>query len=68
MTHINIESLKKNLNIIVTEYNKLYSDDYLFPLGKLRESCLGAKRAEIIVVTKCPKNITKKIKMLLEKN
>ena len=59
--------LKKNLNIIVTEYNKLYSDDYLFPLGKLRESCLGAKRAEIIVVTKCPKNITKKNKNVIRK-
>ena len=56
------------MNIIVTEYNKLYSDDYLFPLGKLRESCIGAKRAEIIVVTKCPKNITKKNKNVIEKN
>ena len=41
MMRINIESKKQD--IIVTEYNKLYSDDYLFPLGKLR-SCIGAKK------------------------
>ena len=52
--------LKKNLKIIVTEYDNLYSDDFLFPLGKLRENRSGAKRAKIIVVTKCPKNITKR--------
>ena len=49
--------LKKNLNILVTEYDKLYSKDYLFPLGNLREYRSGAQRANIIVVTKCPKEI-----------
>jgi len=49
--------LKKNLNILVTEYDKLYSKDYLFPLGNLREYQSGAQRANIIVVTKCPKKI-----------
>ena len=49
--------LKKDLNILVTEYEKLFSKDYLFPLGNLREYRSESQRANIIVVTKCPKNI-----------
>ena len=32
--------------------------DFVLPAGNLRESRRGAKRADIIVVTKCPENIT----------
>ena len=49
--------LNRDLNILVTEYDKLFSKDYLFPLGNLREYRSGSQRANIIVVTKCPKKI-----------
>ena len=42
------------LNILLTEYNRLYTKDWLLPVGRLREWRSGAKRADIIVVTKCP--------------
>lgn len=42
------------LNILLTEYSRLYTHDYLLPVGYLRESKSGAKRADIIIVTKCP--------------
>jgi tetraacyldisaccharide 4'-kinase len=41
-------------NILLTTYDRLYCNDILLPAGNLREPISGAKRAEIIVVTKCP--------------
>lgn len=49
--------VKASLNVLLTSYGKLYRDDCLLPTGNLRESILGAKRADIIVVTKCPDTI-----------
>lgn len=41
-------------NIMLSTYDKLYIDDIVLPTGDLREPRAGAKRADIIVVTKCP--------------
>ena len=43
------------LSILLTCYRDLYCDDILLPAGNLREPISGANRAQIIVVTKCPK-------------
>ncbi|GFD96436.1 tetraacyldisaccharide 4'-kinase [Tenacibaculum singaporense] len=45
--------------ILLTKYNDLFVDDFVLPTGNLRESRRGAKRAKVIVVTKCPKNLSK---------
>lgn len=50
--------VKAGFNILLTAYYKLYSDDIVLPTGNLREPRSGAKRADIIVVTKCPSGIT----------
>lgn len=50
-------SLQAGMYILLTEYKKLYSRDYILPMGNLRESRRGANRAKIIIVTKCPENI-----------
>lgn len=42
------------LYIVLTPYHKLYCDDWVLPVGDLREPRLGAKRAAIVMVTKCP--------------
>lgn len=52
--------VKAGFYILLTKYDDLYSDDFLLPTGNLRESRKGARRANIIVVTKCPKKLTKK--------
>jgi len=54
--------VKAGLNILLTTYTKLYIDDFALPTGDLREPKSGVKRADIIVVTKCPKGISKKDK------
>ncbi len=48
-----------NSYILLTKYNDLYVDDFVLPTGNLRESSRGAKRAKVIVVTKCPENLSK---------
>lgn len=47
--------VKPRLSILVTDYYKLFSQDWLLPVGKLREPVSGRKRADIIVVTKTPR-------------
>ena len=49
--------VKAGLSILLTQYTKLYINDMVLPTGDLRESKSGAKRADIIIVTKCPKDL-----------
>ena len=51
--------IKPHLSILLTAYNQLYSDDCYLPTGDLRDSRSQAKRANYIIVTKCPPNLTK---------
>jgi tetraacyldisaccharide 4'-kinase len=46
--------VKAGLNILLTKFEDLYVDDYLLPLGNLRESKSQSKRADIIIVTNTP--------------
>ena len=52
------------LSILLTAYDHLYCDDVVLPSGNLRESRSGAQRAHIVVVTKCPADITEQEKEL----
>lgn len=54
--------VKAGFNIMLTAYNNLYFKDWVLPTGNLREPRSGAKRADIIVVTKCDKNISEEEK------
>lgn len=43
--------------ILLTAYGDLFTDDLVLPAGNLREFASGAKRADIIIVTKCPTDL-----------
>lgn len=53
-------SVKPALNILLTPYSNPFWEDYMFPMGWLRESRNGSKRADIIIVTKCPSDFDAK--------
>ena len=55
-------AIKPGLNILLTDYHKLYPDDYLLPAGNLRDTQYAAKRADVIVVTKTPKVLSPYVK------
>ncbi len=50
--------VKAGFNILLTSFNNLYVNDMVLPTGNLREPKLGAKRADVIVVTKCPADLS----------
>ncbi len=50
--------VKAKFNILLTSYDDLYVNDIVLPTGNLREPRRGAKRADVIVVTKCPESIS----------
>jgi len=61
-------SVVPGLNILLSDYSKPYYQDWILPSGNLREAGSNMKRADIIVVTKSPQNITEdKIKEINNK-
>lgn len=54
--------VKAGFNILLTSFDDLYTDDILLPTGNLREPRVGSKRADVIVVTKCPENLSEEKK------
>ena len=51
-------AVQPSYNILLTEYKKPFYDDYLMPAGRLREFRSAYKRADTIIFSKCPNNIT----------
>jgi tetraacyldisaccharide 4'-kinase len=46
------------LKILLTEYSNLYTRDFMLPAGDLRDVRHSARRADCLVVTKCPPDLT----------
>lgn len=46
--------IKPGLSLLLTDYSNLYTEDRMMPAGSLREKAKGSRRADIVVVTKCP--------------
>ena len=49
--------VKAGLNILLTDYHRLITDDEMLPAGRLREPIIAKERADIVIVTKCPKDL-----------
>lgn len=47
-------AVKPGINILITDYSKLYINDTILPSGRLREFAIGSNRADIIIVSKSP--------------
>ena len=57
-----------DLNILLTRFSEPFFKDRMFPAGWLRESRIGAKRADIIVFTKCPDAVDPDTLSMLKEN
>lgn len=51
--------VKPTFNIMLTNHDKPFYFDFIFPAGWLREPRRGARRADAIIVNKCPANLDK---------
>ena len=51
-------AIKSGFSILLTDYSSPFYKDFMLPTGNLREFPKGKKRADVIVVTKCPIQFT----------
>ncbi|MFT4032094.1 MAG: tetraacyldisaccharide 4'-kinase [Siphonobacter sp.] len=51
-------ALMPHLSLLLTDYNRLFYKDFSFPAGNLRERRKGARRADALIVTKCPDGLS----------
>jgi tetraacyldisaccharide 4'-kinase len=51
-------SVKPGLNILIIDFAKPFYKDYILPFGSLREGRKAYKRAHIIIVSKCPPQLS----------
>lgn len=49
--------VKAGLNILLIDYNRPIWRDCVLPIGRMRESMQGVERADIVIITKCPRTI-----------
>lgn len=49
--------VKPGVNILLVDYHRLINYDKLLPAGRLREPEEGKSRADVVIVSKCPKDL-----------
>lgn len=58
-------AVKPGLNILLTPYDKPFSEDFFLPSGSLREWRSAYKRADVIIVSKCPDDLSEEQRIQL---
>lgn len=61
-------SVKAGINMLITDFSKPFYKDYILPLGRLRERRNAYKRADVIIVSKCPPNLDINAAKEIERN
>lgn len=51
-------AIRRDTNILLNDYNRPFYKDHPFPAGRLRERRHGARRADAVIVTKCPTELS----------
>ena len=60
--------VKADFMILTTSYDKPFFKDFLFPVGSLRETRNGVNRADLILITRSPSDLTQNDKLLFLTN
>lgn len=50
--------VRPSLNLMLTDFGRPFYKDYVLPTGLLREPRQGARRADAVIVTKCPADLS----------
>lgn len=58
--------ISAGINILLIDYNRQISEDMLLPAGRLREGVAQMRRANVIVFTKCPNEVTPIMRRILQ--
>ena len=60
--------IRPSFSILITDYNRLFYHDRLLPAGRLREPAESVSRADMILVSKCPDDLTRMDYGIIEKD
>ena len=60
--------VKPSFSILITDYNRLYYYDRLLPAGRLREPTRAVSRADMLLVSKCPDDLSRIDSRIIEKD
>jgi tetraacyldisaccharide 4'-kinase len=60
--------ISPGINILLIDYNRPIKEDRLLPAGRLREGAYQIRRANIILFTKCPEEVTPIMQRILQKD
>lgn len=52
-------AIKSHFSILLSDYNRPFYEDFLLPMGRIRENRKGAKRANVVLISKSPSNLSK---------
>jgi tetraacyldisaccharide 4'-kinase len=55
--------LRPSFQILLTDFERPFFGDFLLPAGRLRESRKGAARADVVIVSKCPRDLKEEAMM-----
>ena len=61
-------AVKPSLNLLLIDYSRPIYEDFTFPAGRLRERRHGAKRTDIVIITKCSEDLTIEKQNDIERN
>ena len=50
--------IRPGISILLMDYNRMVEDDHMIPYGMLREPATAKDRADVLVVSKCPPDLT----------
>lgn len=59
--------VKPDYSILLTTFGNLYTDDWYLPTGDLRDAKYAAGRANSVIVTKCPQNLSEDDQQTIKK-
>ena len=59
--------VKAKINIVLTAYKQLFTNDWLLPMGQLRDVVSRVQQADIVVVTKCPTSLSQSERSFIER-
>ncbi len=57
-------AIKPHFSILLSDYNQPFYEDFLLPMGRIRENRRGAKRADVVLVSKSPSNLIEEEKQI----
>lgn len=58
-------AIAPSFNILLSSYHRLYCYDQLLPAGYLRDIKKAARRADVVIVSKCPENLSEAVQQKL---